>query len=89
MIKWKYRKYKKKFFRSARISGKDSYSRIICVPKDSFSSPLLSSQSWIYYRDCAIPFRDSASGDYTACAKAATVYAYISDSPKDLQKDIL
>ena len=79
----------KKFFRSVRISDKDSYLRIVCVPQNSFSSSPLSSLYWIYYRDHAIPFGDGASGDYAACAKAATVYAYITDSPKEMQKDIL
>ena len=71
-----------------RISDKDSSSRIVCVPQNSFSTSLLPSLSGIYFRDCAIPFGVSASGDYAACAKAPTVYADISDSPEALQKDI-
>ena len=79
----------RKFFRSVRISNKDSYLRIVCVPQNPFSSSPLSSPSLIYYRDCAIPFGDSASGDFAAGAKTATVYSYICDSPKEMQKDIL
>ena len=41
----------KKFFRSVRISNKDSYLRIVCVPSSSFSTKPSSTPSWIYYRD--------------------------------------
>ena len=50
--------------------------------------PSTSPHSWIYYRDCAIPVGDSASGDYESCAKAATGLTYLSDSPVELQETI-
>ena len=79
----------KKFFRSVQSSDKDSYLRIVCVPSSSFSSPPPTCPSWIYYRDKAIPFKDSASGDYATCAKAAATLASIQDSPPNLQPAIL
>ena len=45
--------------------------------------------SWRFFRDRAIPFGDSASGDYATCAKVATVQTFIQDSPADLQPAIL
>ena len=79
----------KKFFRSVRTSDQDSYLRIVCVPATSFSSPPTPNPSWRYFRDRAIPFGDSASGDYATCAKVATVKTFIQDSPSDLQPAIL
>ena len=55
--------YIQKFFRSVRTSVKDSYLRIVCVPFPSFSADLCSLPTWRYYRDQAIPFGNSASGD--------------------------
>ena len=37
----------KKFFRSVRISDKDYFLRIVCVPKLSFSAPSSSKPSWM------------------------------------------
>ena len=79
----------KKFFCSVFTSDKDSYLRIVCVPATSFSSPPPSNPSWIFYCNKAIPFGDSASGDYAPCAKVATNLAYIQDSPVSLQPPIL
>ena len=79
----------KKFFRSVRISNKDSFLRIVCVPSNSFSSPPAPNPTWIYYRDRAIPFGDSASGDYATCAKVAVVKTFIHKSPLHLQPIIL
>ena len=42
-----------------------------------------------FFRDRAIPFGNSASGDYTTCAKVATVQTFIQDSPPDLEPAIL
>ena len=67
----------KKFFRSVRISNKDSFLRIVCVPSNSFSSSPVPHSTWIYYRDCAIPFGNSASGDYATCPKVAVVKTFI------------
>ena len=78
----------KKFFCSVRISEKDSYLRIVCVPFPSFSVAPCSKPTWIFYRDQAIPFRDSASGDYAAWAKAATILDFIKESPIPLQEAI-
>ena len=78
----------KKFLCSVRISEKDSYIRIGCVSFPSFSAAPCSDPTWRFYRDQAIPFRDSASVDYAACAKAATVLAFIKESPIHLQEDI-
>ena len=78
----------KKFFRSVRISERDSYLRIVCIPFPSFSAAPCSEPSWIFYRDQAIPFGDSASGDYASCAKTATVLAFIDESPVHLQEAI-
>ena len=71
----------KKFFRSVLISEKDSFLRIVCVPNNFFSSPPDPNPTWRYFRDRAIPFGDSASGDYATCAKVATVQTFIKDSP--------
>jgi len=71
----------KKFFRSVLISDKDSYLRIICVPTNFFSNQPTLNPTWRYFRDRAIPFGDSASGDYATCAKVATVQTFIKDSP--------
>ena len=71
-----------------RISDKDSYLRIVCVPSSSFSSKPSSTPSWTFYRDRAIPFGDSASGDYAACAKGATVLSYLPDVPPQLQEAV-
>ena len=79
----------KKFFGSVRTSDKDSYLRIVCVPSNSFSSPHTPYPSWTYYRDRAIPFGDSASGDYATCAKVAAVKTFIHESPVHLQPAIL
>ena len=79
----------KKFFRSVRTSDQDSYLRIVCVPSNSFSNPPTPNPSWRYFRDQAIPFGDSAFGDYATCAKNATVQTFIQDSPTDLQPAIL
>ena len=78
----------KKFFCSVRISEKDSYLRIVCVLFPSFSTAPCSNPSWTFYRDQAIPFGDSASGDYAACAKAATILAFIDETPVHLQEVI-
>ena len=77
----------KKLFRSMHTSDKDSYLRIVCVPSNS--SPPTPNSFWIYYRDKAIPFGDSASGDYATCAKVATVKTFIHESPVRLQPVIL
>jgi len=79
----------KKFFRSVLISDKDSYLRIICVPTNFFSNQPTLNPTWRYFRDRAIPFGDSASGDYATCAKVATVQTFIKDSPPSLQPLIL
>ena len=71
-----------------RTSVKDSYLRIVCVPFPSFSTAPCSTPTWRYYRDQAIPFGDSASGDYAACAKATSVLAFIEESPVHLQQTI-
>ena len=71
----------KKFFCSVRISEKDSYLRTVCVPFPSFSVAPCSKPNWRFYPDQTIPFGDSASGDYAACAKAATVLAFMEESP--------
>ena len=79
---------KKKFFRSVQILNRDSYLRIVCVPASSFSAPPSSPPSWIFYRDRAIPFSDSASGDYADYAKTAVVHTYLHEGPTDLQETI-
>ena len=79
----------KKFFRSVLTFYKGSYLLSVCVPNPSFSSPPSSNPTWIFYRDRAIPFRDSASGDYATCAKVAATRAFIQDSPDNLQPAIL
>ena len=78
----------KKFFCSVRISEKDSYLRIVCVPFPSFSIAPCSKPTWIFYRDQAIPFGDSAFGDYAACTKAATILAFIEETSIQLQETI-
>ena len=45
--------------------------------------------TWNFYRDRAIPFCDSASGDYATCAKVAAVQTFIQDAPPNLQPAIL
>ena len=77
-----------KFFRSVLTSTKDSFLRIMCVPANSFSNPPLPNPTWRYFRDRAIPFGDSASGDYATCAKVATVNTFIQESPPHLQPAI-
>ena len=52
-----------KFFRSMHTSDKDSFLRIVCVPSNSFSFSPTPNPTWIYFRDQAILFRESASGD--------------------------
>ena len=52
-----------KFFRSVLTSTKDSFLRIMCVPSGFFSSAPTPNPTWRYFRDQAIPFGDSASGD--------------------------
>ena len=79
----------KKFSRSVRTSDRDSFLRIVCVPSNSFSSPTSPKPTWNFFRDRAIPFGDSAFGDYATCAKVATVQTFIKDSPPDLQPAIL
>ena len=79
----------KKFFRSVLTSTKDSFLRIMCVPSEFFSSAPTLNPTWRYFRDQAIPFGDSASGDYATCAKVATVKTFITDSPPHLQPAIL
>ena len=71
-----------------RTSDKDSYLMIVCVPSPSFSSAPCFEPTWIFYSDCAILLRNSATGDYAACAKAATVLAFIGESPIHLQEAI-
>ena len=78
----------KKFFRSVRISDRDSYLRIVCVPSSSFSKKPSSPPTWKYFRDRAILFGDSATGDYAACAKAATVLSFLPDVPPQLQEAV-
>ncbi len=78
-----------KFFRSVLTSTKDSFLRIMCVPSNFFSSAPTPNPTWRYFRDQAIPFGDSASGDYATCAKVATVKTFITDSPPHLQPAIL
>ena len=78
----------KKFFRSVRISDRDSYLKVVAVPLLSFSSKPPPNPSWIFYRDCSILFGDSASGDYAACAKAATVLTHLHDVPPTLQDTV-
>ena len=69
-----------KFFRSVLTTDKDSFLRIVCVPSNSFSSQPTPNPTWRYFRDRAIPFRDSASGDYATCAKVATVQTLIKEA---------
>ena len=72
-------------------------SSVLCLPPTKihilelsvFHLPPSSHPSFIFYRAKAIPFGDSASGDYATCAKAATTLAYIQDSPVSLQPAIL
>ncbi len=71
----------KKFFRSVLTTDKDSFLRIVCVPYNSFSSHPAPNPTWRYFRDQAIPFGDSASGDYATCAKVATVQTFIKEAP--------
>ena len=78
----------KKFFCSVRISDRDSYLRIVCVPSPFFSATPSPTPSWTFYCDCAIPFGDSASGDYAACPKAATVLTHLSNVPLQLQETV-
>ena len=78
----------KKFFRSVRTLDRDCYLRIVCVPASSFAAPPSSPPSWMFYRDCAIPFGDSSSGVYAACVKTADVHAYLHEAPTDLQETI-
>ena len=52
-----------KFFRSMLTPEKDSFLRIVCVPYNSFSSTPTPNPIWRYFRDRAIPFGNSASGD--------------------------
>jgi len=61
----------------------------MCVPSGFFSSAPTPNPTWRYFRDQAIPFGDSASGDYATCTKVATVKTFISDSPPHLQPTIL
>ena len=70
-----------KFFKSVLTSTKDSFLRIMCVPSGFFSSAPTLNPTWRYFRDQAIPFGDSASGDYATCAKVATVKTFITDFP--------
>ena len=53
----------------------------MCVPSSFFSSAPTPNPTWRFFRDQAIPFGDSASGDYSTCAKIATVQTFIHDSP--------
>ena len=69
-----------KFFRSVLTSTKDSFLRIMCVPSGFFSSAPTPNPTWRYFQDQAIPFGDSASGDY-ATSKVATVKTFITDPP--------
>ena len=78
----------KKFFRSVTISDRDSYLRIFAVPLLSFSSKPPPNPSWIFYHYRSIPFGDSASGDYAACAKAATVLTHLNNVPSTLQDTV-
>ena len=66
-----------KFFRSLLTTEKDSFLRIVCVPFNSFSSSSTPNPTWRYFQDQAIPFGDSASGDYATCAKIATIKTFI------------
>ena len=61
----------------------------MCVPSGFFSSAPTPNPTWRYFRDQAIPFGDSASGDYATRAKVATVKTFISDSPPHLRPAIL
>ena len=62
-------------------STKDSFLRIMCVSSGFFSRAPTPNPTWRYFRDQAIPFGDSASGDYATCVKIATVKTFILDSP--------
>ena len=74
-----------KFFRSVRISDRDSLLRIIAVPEKSFSSEPETKPLWVFYRDRAIPFGDAPSGDYAVCAKLATCRTFLHLVPTPLQ----
>ena len=74
----------KKFFRSVCTGDQDSFLRIVCVPSNSFSCPPTPNPTWKFFHDRAIPFGDSASGNYATCAKVATLQTFIQDSPTDL-----
>ena len=78
----------KKFFCSVRIADRDSYLRIVSVPLPSFSSKPSPNTSCIFYRDHSILFGDSASGDYAASPKAATVLTRLHDFPLELQDTV-
>ena len=77
-----------KFFRSVLTTVKDSFLRIVCVPYNSFSSTPTPNPTWRYFRDRAILFSDSASGDY-ATSKVDMVKTFIQESPPPLQLAIL
>ena len=66
-----------KFFRSVLTTDKDSFLRIVCVPFNSLSSSPTHNPTWRYFQDRAIPFGDSASGDYATCAKVATIKTFM------------
>ena len=74
----------KKFFISVCTSDQDSFLRIVCVPSNSFSCPPTPNPTWSFFHDRAIPFGDSASGNYATCAKFETLQTFIQDSPTDL-----
>ena len=78
----------KKFFCSVRISERDSYLRLILVPAKSFCSNPEPNPTWTCYRDCAIPFGDSPSGDYANCAKFAACNLFIDEVPDHLRTPV-
>ena len=61
----------------------------MCVLSNFFSSAPTPNPTWRFFRDQAIPFGDSASGNYATCAKIATVQTFIHDSPPHLHHAIL
>ena len=57
----------------------------MCIPSNFVSSAPTPNPTWRFFRDQAIPFGDSSSGDYDY----ATVQTFIHDSPPHLHPAIL